>query len=184
MYELTFTLLRLGYLALLWLFVLSAFLVLRRDLRSRAGNADAKTARLAKKNARAAKRGKSPATAAGGRPTPAPAPPRPTPPTQLVIANGPLVGTPVPLTGSAVLIGRRPDNTLALDDEHVSGRHARIYNQGRQWYLEDLGSTNGTFIGERSDGRLKDGKKVEGVIPVMSGMTIQIGQTLIELRAQ
>lgn len=48
-----------------------------------------------------------------------------------------------------VSIGRLPDNTLVIDNPAVSGRHARVYREGKHFVLEDLKSTNGTFVNDR-----------------------------------
>ncbi|MBO9568052.1 MAG: FHA domain-containing protein [Cellulomonas iranensis] len=166
MSELTVTLLRLGYLALIWLLVLSAITVLRRDLYG---------TRIIDRRRPTAK----PAPAAEA-PVPAGEPPR-TPrrsrtgggPTRLVVTEGPLRGTTLPLGSSAVVIGRAPSCTLVLDDDYSSSRHARIFPQGDQWFVEDLGSTNGTFVGEQ---------KVEQPTPVPTGTAVRIGQSLLELQ--
>ena len=50
--------------------------------------------------------------------------------------------------GSGVTIGRLPDNAMIIDNA-VSGHHARVLLEGQQVVLEDLRSTNGTFIGNR-----------------------------------
>src|SRR4051794_25208618 len=118
MSEVTVTLLRLGYLALLWVLVLSAISVLRRDLYG----TRIVDRRRANKQAQART-----ATPPAPRPAPAAAPEPPpvrTPrsarsgsgPRRLVVTEGPLTGTIVPLGTSAVLIGRAPSNTLVLDD--------------------------------------------------------------------
>jgi pSer/pThr/pTyr-binding forkhead associated (FHA) protein len=164
MSELTVTLLRLGYLVLLWAFVLSAIGVLRRDLygtritnrrRGVAAPANANTAPAAPAAAPA-----KPATRRSG-------------PTRLVLTEGPLRGTTLPLGSSAVLIGRAPSCTLVLDDDYSSSQHARVFQQDGRWYVEDLGSTNGTFV---------DDRKVSGTVEVRSGTPIRIGQSVIELQ--
>jgi pSer/pThr/pTyr-binding forkhead associated (FHA) protein len=48
-----------------------------------------------------------------------------------------------------VTIGRLPDNMLIIDSPAVSGRHARVYKEGTHYVLEDLKSTNGTFVNDR-----------------------------------
>ncbi|TWH30982.1 FOG: FHA domain [Isoptericola variabilis J7] len=167
MSELTFTLLRLGYLVLLWVFVLSAVAVLRRDLTARVSD---RTDRRRRDDGRAAAR-QAGAGAPGATPTP---PPRGgSRPTRLVVTAGPLTGTSLPLGGSSILIGRSPACTLVLDDDYSSSRHARIYPQGDQWFVEDLGSTNGTFLGDH---------QVTGPTPLPPGVGVQIGRSVVELQ--
>jgi len=170
MSELTITLLRLGYLVLLWVFVLSAIGVLRRDLygtkivdrRGRAGRSPAKAAVGPADGAPAAAPGRGART------------PRPVQgPTRLVVTEGPLRGTTLPLGASAVLIGRAPSCTLVLDDDYSSSRHARIFPQGGQWFVEDLGSTNGTFLSD---------ERVEHPMPVPPGAHVRVGQSVLELQ--
>ena len=163
MSELTVTLLRLGYLVLLWAFVLSAIGVLRRDLYG---------TRIVSR--------KPPATAPAATPgtpaAPAPAPRgrnRRSGPTRLVVTEGPLRGTTLPLGASAVLIGRAPSCTLVLDDDYSSSRHARVFPEGDQWLVEDMGSTNGTFL---------DDQPVTDPVPVNPGAQIRIGQSVLELQ--
>jgi hypothetical protein len=169
MSELTITLLRLGYLALLWVLVLFAIGVLRRDLYG---------TRITDRRRR-----KAPVAAAAVATEPAApeAPPARTPrsarsgsgPTRLVVTEGPLRGTIVPLASSAVLIGRAPGCTLVLDDDYSSSRHARIFPQGGQWFVEDLGSTNGTFVADQ---------RVEAPTPVSTGTPVRVGQSVLELQ--
>jgi pSer/pThr/pTyr-binding forkhead associated (FHA) protein len=163
MSELAVTLLRLGYLLLLWVFVLSAIGVLRRDLYG--------TRILNRRQRRAERRAAEPPAA-----TPAPGPVvarRTNEPTRLVVTEGGLRGTTLPLGASPILIGRAPSCTLVLDDDYSSSRHARIYPDAGQWFVEDLGSTNGTFL---------DGSKVEGSMPIPLGAPVRIGQSVIELQ--
>src|SRR5690625_605472 len=122
MTELAVTLLRLSYLALLWVFVLVALWVRRRDVFGTRVTCRARP----RGPARARRPGPArPATA----PTPPPRKERPArhPPTRLVVTRGPLSGTTLPLGPSAVLVGRAPDCTLVLDDDYAAGRHARLF---------------------------------------------------------
>lgn len=160
MSELTVTLLRLGYLVLLWALVLSAIGVLRRDLYG---------TRITNRRQKAA----APVNANIAAPAPAAAKPRRSGPTRLVLTEGPLRGTTLPLGGSAVLIGRAPSCTLVLDDDYSSSQHARVFQQDGLWYVEDLGSTNGTFV---------DDRRITGTVEVRPGTPIRIGQSVIELQ--
>ncbi|MCL2090988.1 MAG: FHA domain-containing protein [Micrococcales bacterium] len=151
MNELTVGLLRLGYLALLWLLVLSAVAVLRRDLYG---------TRIVARRRQAGKGGQAGAAPARRGPT------------RLVVTEGPLRGTIIPLGAAPVLLGRAPGCTLVLDDDYSSSRHARLYPQGEEWFVEDLGSTNGTYLGEY---------RVQAPMRVPTGTAVRIGQNVMEL---
>src|SRR5699024_2224394 len=61
-------------------------------------------------------------------------------------------------------IGRYDDNTIELDDEFVSGSHAEIFFEDGQWWLQDLNSTNGTYLNSQPVGnriRLSNGDIVQ-----------------------
>jgi FHA domain len=166
MSELTLTLLRLGFLALLWLLVLSILGVLRRDLFG---------TRIVRRTPRAA----GGASLAGGAPATPTAARRPRSPEgrpglrTLVVTEGSLRGTTLSLGQAPVLIGRAPESTLVLDDDFASARHARIFPQDGGWFVEDLGSTNGTFVGST---RLEHPTRLEAGVPV------RVGRTVLELR--
>lgn len=178
MSELTVTILRLGLLALLWFFVLSVAGVLRGDLYGtrvldrqgrRTDNGGRRRGRRPALPQLRPRRTEEPST-------PAPTPParrNPRTPTHLVLTTGAMAGTTLPLRDSGVLIGRNPECSLVLEDDYASGRHARIIRGEDGWYVEDLGSTNGTFIGQF---------RVGDPVPVETGTTIRIGKTHIELR--
>ena len=190
MSELTLTLLRLGLLALLWLFIFSVVGVLRTDIYgtavSRRGQRKAlkqaeKQDRQRTSRARRCRRLPAPARRVPRQPA-RPRQPRARArrgkgtPTTLVVTEGPLAGTSLPLRSGGVLIGRNPECALVLDDDYASGRHCRIYPDpsGRDgWVVEDLGSTNGTFIGR---------ERLTGSRPVEVGTTLRIGKTVLELR--
>ncbi|MCB4208679.1 FHA domain-containing protein [Arthrobacter sp. UM1] len=163
MSELTVTAIRFGFLILLWVMVALIIGALRRDLGvngpRRAGSAAPQAARGSSSRASAA-----PAT------PPAPARVRPT---KLVVTEGPQAGTVVELADSPVLLGRAQESTLVLADDYASGRHARLFPQGSRWFIEDLGSTNGTFVGS---------EPLVRAIPVEPGTPLRIGKTVFELR--
>jgi hypothetical protein len=161
MSELTLTLMRLGFLAVLWLFVLTAVSVIRSDLFG------ARTA--SRRNGRT-----SAGQFGGGQARPAPARPKRGVPTRLTVTAGSLAGTTVTLSGQQITIGRAHDSTIVLDDDYASSRHARIYpDQVGQWIVEDLGSTNGTYL---------DRTKLNGPTPLPLGVPVRIGKTTLELR--
>jgi pSer/pThr/pTyr-binding forkhead associated (FHA) protein len=146
---------RFGFLGLLWLFVLAAVRVIRGDLRA-AGQPRVATPPPARR-----------------RRSGQPAAPAPRGPTQIVVTEGGLAGTRIGLTGAPVLIGRANDSTLVLTDDYASTRHARISLQDGMWLVEDLGSTNGTYLGQR---------KLDGPVPMDVGVPLRIGKTVLELR--
>jgi len=157
MSALTLTLIKLGFLAMLWLFVLTTVSVMRSDLFGRRAPAPAPAPR------RAARAPKPPRSSRRGRGTPG----------RLVVTEGSLTGTAVTLGEQPVTIGRAHDSTLVVDDDYASTRHARLYPSDGHWLVEDLGSTNGTYL---------DRAKVTGPTPVPLGLPIRIGKTVLELR--
>ncbi len=168
MSELTLTVVRLGLLAALWLFVLAVVAVIRTDIYGTQVRARGTRARTrSKPEPRGADAGASfPAEPAGpgfGRNAPR----------SLVVTEGSLAGTTINLSTAPILVGRNPEATLVLDDDYASGRHARIYPDNGRWYVEDLGSTNGTFLGR---------ERLSGPTVLSAGSTLRIGQTVIELR--
>jgi hypothetical protein len=166
MNALTLTLIRLAFLAVLWLFVIAAVGVVRTDL----FGPSASSRRQARKSRQAPPRPAAPAK-----------PPKPGrasrasrgTPSQLLVTAGDLAGTTIPLTGQQITIGRANDATLVLNDDYASTRHARLFPQDGQWIVEDLGSTNGTFL---------DRQKVTQPVSVSVGVPIRIGKTVLELR--
>lgn len=166
MSELTLTVLQLGFVVLLWVFVLAVVGVLRRDLYGGAAVPRRSPSRRSQPAAPAAPR------PTGSRPSPAAAPAG-TGPRTLVVTAGSLAGTTLTLGTSPVLIGRAPECTLVLTDEYASGRHARLFPQDGRWWVEDLGSTNGTRLGR---------SPVTAPTPVEPGQQLRIGRTVLELR--
>lgn len=177
MSELTLTIIRLGLLVLLWIFVFSVVGVLRGDIygtrvMNRTPRKPARPQRRAPATAAGPAGAASVASVAAAKP-PAKRQPHPGNPRSLVVTQGPLTGTTLPLREAGTVIGRNPECALVLDDDFASGRHTRIYHQDGAWFVEDLGSTNGTFLGSE---RLTNPTRVE------AGSTLRIGKTVVELR--
>ncbi len=158
MSTLTLLLIRLAFLAVLWLFVITAVGVVRTDLFGQSPSS--RKQKRQRQNARPARPAR-PARAGRGEPQ------------RLLVTGGPLSGTTLPLTEQQITIGRSNDATLVLNDDYASSRHARLFPQDGQWIVEDLGSTNGTYL---------DRQKVTQPTPVPTGVPIRIGKTVLELR--
>jgi pSer/pThr/pTyr-binding forkhead associated (FHA) protein len=152
MSALSLFLLRAGFLALLWIFIIIAFGIVRSDL---FGNPQGRVSRPPIK--------KQPKRPAASRKAPR----------KLVVVAGALAGTSINLGDAPVTIGRANDSTLVLTDDYASTRHARLFPRAGEWYVEDLGSTNGTFL---------DRAKVTQPTVVAQRVPIRIGKTVLELR--
>lgn len=170
--ELVLLLLRIGFLLLLWFFVFGVIYSLRADLFGM-------------------KVRKLPAEATAGAPAPAPAAApvasRPAsakastgPATiatakRLVITSGPKAGLELPLGTDTLTIGRSSESALVIRDDYTSSHHARLMLRGDNWAIQDLDSTNGTFVaGQRVTG---------GPVGLALGTPIKVGATTFELRA-
>jgi hypothetical protein len=161
MSQLTLVLIKVAFLAVLWLFVIAAVGVVRTDL---FGGAPSKRAqRRQRKVVQRTRPARAPRPAKPGRGTPQ----------QLFVTAGIAAGTVIGLTDQQITIGRADDATLVLNDDYASTRHARLFPQDGQWIVEDLGSTNGTYL---------DRQKVTRPTPVPLGVPIRIGKTVLELR--
>ena len=155
MSELAFTLARFGFLALLWVLVLLVLRTLRRDVAP--GSPRSLSLRRSGE-----KTTSKPAARSRRRQA-----------SRLVITEGPLAGSTVPLSPTSITIGRSPSCTLVLEDSYASSRHARIFPKDGTWWLEDLGATNGTTLA---------GQSVTGTAELSVGVPVRIGQTTLELR--
>lgn len=176
MTELTFALLKYGFLILLWIFIWLAVRSLRKDIET----FSPRPSRARRRREREAHKAKAE--------TPQAAAPRPhrqpsasassaasAQPTLLVIIDGPLAGSSVPLAEADITLGRAASNTVVLDDEFVSSHHARFYRDTRsgQWAIEDLNSTNGTVVNQQRISR-------PTILPAR--IPVRIGATTFELR--
>lgn len=166
MSEFTVTVFRFALFILLWLFVLGVAGVLRRDIfgaRRRKTRAGA---------GRGDRRGAAPV------PAPAPAPVRrpaeQAHPGAIRVVDGPLTGVSIVFSGAPVTFGRSPDNTIVITDDFASSHHARIVARDGSWVLEDLDSTNGTFV---------DGSRIGAPMRLGIGTRITIGHTTLETQS-
>ena len=157
MSELAILLVRLGVLALIWLFVFAALRVIRLDV-------------FGPRVPKAARKNQAPPPRQTATPKPAKSKNLPK---HLVITAGSLQGQSIELENAPVTIGRAPESTLVLTDDYASTHHARLVPRDGQWLIEDLGSTNGTYL---------DKEKVTRPTPVPPGAKVRIGKTVLELR--
>jgi pSer/pThr/pTyr-binding forkhead associated (FHA) protein len=157
MSELTLFLIRIAYLAILWIFVLSAISVIRSDM---FGARVPEAVRGGRGTGKAPKAPKQPSKRRGS-------------PSHVIVTEGSNVGERADLSQGPVLIGRGSDAQIRLDDDYVSTRHARIAASGDQWFVEDLGSTNGTYVGS---------VRISQPTTITLGTQVRIGKTILELR--
>ncbi len=161
-------LLRIGFLVLLWFFVFGVVYSLRADLFG-------------------VKVRKLPAEAGAGSPAAAPAPAKPKASpraggaarvnsvSKLVITSGPKAGLELPLGTDPMTIGRSSESGLVIRDDYTSSHHARLLLRGDTWAIQDLDSTNGTYLG---------GKRISGApVSIEIGDAVKVGATTFELRA-
>lgn len=157
MSEIALTVLKVLFLALLWLFILSAVSVIRSDLFGRTVPArDQPDPQALQEAAPPAKRTKR----TRGEPR------------VLVITQGAQAGQSATLADGVVLIGRGADCQLILDDDYVSTRHARVVSGENGVYLEDLGSTNGSYV---------NNQRITAPTTVTLSDTLRIGRTVMRL---
>lgn len=154
MSELTLLGIRFAYLAILWIFVLSAISVIRSDMFG------ARVPAAARGGADQRVKQKKPSRRRGA-------------PTHVLVVEGSNAGATADLAHAPILIGRGTDAAIRLDDDYVSTRHARIAAADDQWFVEDLGSTNGTYIGN---------VRITQPTTLTLGTQVRIGKTVLELR--
>jgi len=163
--ELTLLILRLSFLAVLWLFIFAIVYALRTDLFGQ------KVRRLPAEAAAA--------PVAAPRPQqsrPAAAPPAPAgslDAKRLVITSGGKSGLEIDLPAEQLSIGRSSESGLVIRDDYTSTHHARLLKWNDGWVIQDLDSTNGTFL---------DGTRVAVPTPVPLNTPVKIGTTSFELR--
>ena len=140
-----------GLLALVYLFIWRAVRTVTRDLRV------ARPGGTGRRAGGASKEGASPPRSAG-----------------TVLVHGPDGARPRTFKLAASLsVGRAPECEIRVDDTYASQEHARIFGKGDKWYVEDLGSTNGTFVNDQ---------KLAAPAQIEPGDRIRVGTTVLELR--
>ncbi|AHI18748.1 MAG: FHA domain-containing protein FhaB/FipA [Corynebacterium casei] len=145
--------LRIGLLILLWLFILVALNAMRRDANKAAGSYQALKAEPA-------------APRVKGRTVSA---------REIKIIDGPLAGSHMALSGlEDFTLGRAQDCDFVLGDDYASSRHARLFRRGSQWFVEDLESRNGTFVG---------GSRIDQPEHVGVNTDIKLGRSTVRLVA-
>ena len=157
MSEIALTVIKVLFLALLWLFVFSAVSVIRTDLFGRTvPTPDQPGPRELESPSPPARRTRRPR----GEPR------------VLSIVQGQQTGEAAELTPGLVMIGRSADCQLILDDDYVSTRHARVVAGESGLYIEDLGSTNGTYV---------NGARITAPTAISMSDTLRIGKTILKL---
>ncbi|PZQ88973.1 MAG: FHA domain-containing protein [Leifsonia xyli] len=184
MSELTLLVLRLGFLILMWAFVFMVVFALRSDLfGTRARKLPQPAAPETFPSSPLPVAAPVAAAAAPAAPAPTPSaltvPVRAQPqasgstPRRLVITSGPKEGLELDLPNEQLTIGRSSESSLVIRDDYTSTHHARLMLWNDEWVIQDLDSTNGTFL---------DGTRVTLPTPVPIGSTVTIGTTSFELR--
>ncbi|MGN6446516.1 FHA domain-containing protein FhaB/FipA [Amnibacterium sp.] len=171
MSDLTLLVLRIAFLLLLWVFVFAVVYSLRSDLFGgrvrRVPEATAPPAPAPPSAPPAVQSLPSPPTpGAGTRASQGPA-------STLVITSGGKAGLEIPLGTEPLMIGRASDAGLQIRDDYTSTHHARLLLWGSDWVIQDLDSTNGTFV---------DGARIDSPTQVPVGVPVKVGATTFELR--
>ncbi len=160
MTDLTLLLLRIGFLVLMWFFVFAVIYSLRADLFGvKVRKLPVESTAAIPKSGPSARKGAPAALGAA---------------TRLVITSGPKAGLELPLGSEAMTIGRSSECGLVIRDDYTSSQHARLLVRDGTWVIQDLDSTNGTFL---------DNKRVTTGSPITIGTPIKVGATTFELRA-
>src|SRR5713226_8397138 len=91
----------------------------------------------------------------------------------LVILKGPNFGRQFPLEAASLILGRQPDADICLESQAVSRHHARILCENDEIFVEDLNSSNGTYV---------NGKRIRERVPLSKDDMLQIGPYSFAIR--
>lgn len=171
MTELTFAILKYGFLALLWVFVWLAIRSLNKEITAfspRPSRARRRREKAAREAVSVSPQPTAPRGVSGNAEQKAG-------PTLLVVIDGPIAGVSVPLGHQAITLGRAASNTMVLDDEFVSSHHASVAPDPdhARWIIHDLHSTNGTVV---------DCQRISSPTVLEPRVPVRIGATTFELR--
>jgi predicted component of type VI protein secretion system len=89
---------------------------------------------------------------------------------QFVVRSGPNAGKAYPLEGAELTVGRDPSNPVSINDGEISRRHAKLTWKGASYVLEDLGSTNGTFV---------NGTRLSAPLALKPGDAVSFGENIV-----
>jgi len=153
--EIAVTVVKVLFLALLWLFILSAVSVVRSDLFGRTVTTE-----------------DGPPALEHPRPPSRKVRRQRGAPRALTITQGPQTGDSGQFVDHVILVGRGSDCQLVLDDDYVSTRHARVVDGPDGVYVEDLGSTNGTYV---------NNQRITSPTAIGFGDVVRIGRTILRL---
>ncbi|MGV8852557.1 MAG: FHA domain-containing protein FhaB/FipA [Rhodoglobus sp.] len=171
MSELTLLLLRIAFLAIMWGFIFAIVYALRSDLFGE------KVRRMPVQSVAQTQSPAAPPAPAAVQPTrpvpPAPATGNSLDATRLVIVSGSKEGLEITLPEEQLTIGRSSESGLVIRDDYTSTHHARLLRWADSWVVQDLDSTNGTFLA---------GQRVSVPTPIPLNTPIKIGTTSFELR--
>jgi pSer/pThr/pTyr-binding forkhead associated (FHA) protein len=159
MSEIALTVIKVVYLALLWLFILSAVSVIRSDLFGKTVRASDQLQPQELETPHAPSRRTK---RQRGEPR------------VFMISQGNQAGLSADLANGVIMIGRGADCQLILEDDYVSTRHARVVSTPDGIYLEDLGSTNGSYV---------NGQRITAPTTITMADTVRIGKTILKLES-
>ena len=164
MSELALLLVRIGFVAVLWIFIFSLLSVIRADIYGR--RVIRSVAQQSGSSVSNVDTGDNPEietegeVEAGG-------------PSHLYVITGVSAGSKIPLDKRELFIGRAPSCELIVTDEFASSQHAKVVHIGGDWVIQDLDSTNGTFV---------DGVRIQTPEVLRMNIPVRVGKTTFELR--